>query len=130
MDLTEDTPLPVGFLTIEQIRNLSNDEIKSGSLVSVIGIVKDYQAPMQTAGTGKSNTTTSIWSSLDRLADYELDAKCTLGIVDQSMLEDTHELKISIFLLMEKMPKSINHVDLVLIRRAKVCTSNVFVGSF
>ena len=44
--------VPPGFLTIAQIQNLPNDAISSGNFVSVVGLVKDYQPPFKTLGTG------------------------------------------------------------------------------
>jgi hypothetical protein len=46
-------PLPSGFSSIQQVRNLPNEVIIAGSLVNVIGFVKDQQEPKQTRGTGE-----------------------------------------------------------------------------
>jgi protection-of-telomeres protein 1 len=45
-------PLPQGFRTIGDIRDLSNDSIITGTFVDIIGFTKDYQPPIQTRGSG------------------------------------------------------------------------------
>jgi hypothetical protein len=58
--------LPSGFKSIEEIQNVPNDQIKAGTLVSVIGFVKDYQPPMQTrGGTGELHGTFELVASID-----------------------------------------------------------------
>lgn len=49
---TPETPLPEHFESIESIKNMPNDRLKNKPLVNVIGLVKDYQPPIQTQGTG------------------------------------------------------------------------------
>jgi hypothetical protein len=60
MDSTPDPsqrelPLPTGFSTIEQIRNLPSNLIKAGTMVNTIGLIKDFQPPVRTKGTGMSD---------------------------------------------------------------------------
>jgi protection-of-telomeres protein 1 len=57
MDSTPDpfqgeVPLPTGFSTIEKIQHLPSNLIKAGTMINVIGFVKDFQAPLRTKGTG------------------------------------------------------------------------------
>lgn len=49
---------PPGFVTIDQVRNLPNEKIAYGSnkkvpLVNVIGLLRDFQPPRRTGGTGR-----------------------------------------------------------------------------
>lgn len=46
------SPLPEGFMSIEDIQSLPNQQIRDGRLVNLIGFVKDYQPPIQTRGSG------------------------------------------------------------------------------
>jgi hypothetical protein len=46
---------PKGFESIKSIDNMTGDQIKKGPLVNVIGMVKDYMAPVATKGTGKES---------------------------------------------------------------------------
>lgn len=46
-------PLPPGFRSIRQIKDMPNDQVQKGTFVSVIGFLKDYQSPVETRGTGK-----------------------------------------------------------------------------
>ena len=48
----DEVPLPNGFLSIEQIREIDPFRLKAMPKVSVIGFVKDVQPPIKTAGTG------------------------------------------------------------------------------
>lgn len=45
-------PLPTGFKTIAEIRELSNEQLKARVLVNVFGFVKDFMPPKETKGTG------------------------------------------------------------------------------
>jgi hypothetical protein len=45
-------PLPPGFRTIEDIQSMPSQSIKAGTMVSVIGFVKDFRPPVRTNGTG------------------------------------------------------------------------------
>ncbi len=44
--------LPPGFEKIEDIMNMPNERLQKNPLVNVIGLVKDYQPPIPTKGTG------------------------------------------------------------------------------
>jgi hypothetical protein len=44
--------LPSGFLTIEGIQSIPSEKVKAGTMVNLIGFVKDYQPPIPTRGTG------------------------------------------------------------------------------
>jgi hypothetical protein len=46
----EELPLPKGFVSISDI---TEEKVKVGSLVNVIGLVKDYRAPIETSGRGR-----------------------------------------------------------------------------
>lgn len=48
--------LPDGFMSIRQIQELPPERIKQSALVNVIGLVTDFQAPIQSNGSGKSST--------------------------------------------------------------------------
>lgn len=46
--------LPDGFVSIQQILELPNDKIRQNCQVNVIGLVTDFQAPIQSKGSGRS----------------------------------------------------------------------------
>jgi protection-of-telomeres protein 1 len=56
MDSSEgELPLPTGFLSIEQIKNLPDSQIKNGAMQNVIGFVKDFRSPFRSKGPGTSS---------------------------------------------------------------------------
>ncbi|EKD19970.1 uncharacterized protein L3040_002351 [Drepanopeziza brunnea f. sp. 'multigermtubi'] len=97
-----DLPLPPGFLTIEDIRNLPNDKIAAMTMIkSVFGFVKDFQPPKK----------------CDRGTDY----KCAIEIKDLSTKYESYGFKVDVFWSEpEKMPKFSGPGDVVLIRNVKV----------
>jgi hypothetical protein len=50
-----ETPLPPNFKTIEYILNLNENQLSTKPMVNVIGVVRDYQPPTFTKGTGESS---------------------------------------------------------------------------
>ena len=48
--------LPAGFSTIRHILDLPNDVIRAEAEFNVFGVLKDFQVPFQTKGTGMSKT--------------------------------------------------------------------------
>lgn len=55
--LVEQAP-PDGFSTIWQIQNLPDQDLRSMKVVHVIGVLKDFQTPMRTKGTGQCDPKT------------------------------------------------------------------------
>jgi hypothetical protein len=54
--------LPPPFEPIQVIKDMSNERLNQRAMVHVIGIVKDYQPPILTKGTGKRGLILSkIW---------------------------------------------------------------------
>lgn len=96
-------PLPPGFKTIEEIKNLPSDIIKAGLLVDVTGFIKDYQPPIETRGT---------------------DWKCTLEILDRSTQYENYGLKIVIFWPVKSMPAVTGAKEIVVLRKGKVQMHN------
>ncbi|RDL39800.1 uncharacterized protein BP5553_04140 [Venustampulla echinocandica] len=92
-------PLPPGFKSIREIKDMPNDQVKKGTFVGVIGFLKDYQSPIQTRGT-----------------DY----KCTLEIIDLSVKFEAFGMKINIFWPLKHLPSIFGPSDVVLVRNAKV----------
>ncbi|PMD41228.1 hypothetical protein L207DRAFT_511146 [Hyaloscypha variabilis F] len=91
----DEVPLPNGFLSIEQIRDIDPFRLKAMPKVSVIGFVKDVQPPIKTAGT---------------------DFKFSIGIMDHSY----REMKIDFFEKnLQNMPTLPNLGDLVIVRDIK-----------
>ncbi|KAL5347839.1 hypothetical protein ACLOAV_007249 [Pseudogymnoascus australis] len=94
--------LPQDFKSIRQISDMDASLIaKQKPLVSVVGLIRDYQPPRVTGGT---------------------DWKMTLTIVDQSIEEsyDMDIMKFNIFLPKSDMPAIIGVAQPVLIRHCRV----------
>lgn len=53
-EASQELPLPPTFQTVESILDFSNEHLLKKSTVSVIGVIKDYQPPVQTRGPGMS----------------------------------------------------------------------------
>ncbi len=51
-----DYGLPDGFQTIQQIQNVSNEELKKFTLVNLIGFAKDYRTPVKTSRGNKARS--------------------------------------------------------------------------
>ena len=47
------TTLPEGFMSIQQIQELPNEKIQRNTIVNVIGLATDFQAPIQSRGSGR-----------------------------------------------------------------------------
>ncbi|PQE21190.1 telomere-binding alpha subunit central domain-containing protein [Rutstroemia sp. NJR-2017a BVV2] len=92
-----EVPLPSGFESIEQIKNMPSPRLVTKPFVNVIGFVHDFQPPIKTRGT---------------------DFKCTMEIKDFSSRFETRGLKVNMFATEEKMPR-VGARDAVLIRKAK-----------
>lgn len=45
-------PVPATFQTVESIIELTSEQLQRKPLVNVIGVIKDYQPPIKTNGTG------------------------------------------------------------------------------
>ena len=109
-------PLPPNFLTLEQIQQLSSDAVRSGTLASVIGFVKDFQPAFKTRKGICLQTPNTLVALLKNLKDY----KCTLEIMDYSLRFETYGMKVTIFWPNREDMPEFNLKDLVLIRNAKV----------
>lgn len=49
----DEPPLPPGFLSIQDIRNLPNEKIAAKIMIkNIVGFVKDFRPPIPTRGTG------------------------------------------------------------------------------
>ncbi|TVY55720.1 Protection of telomeres protein [Lachnellula suecica] len=112
MDSTQDStpassepPLPTGFSTIQQIRDLpeKSKQSNANTFVSVIGFAEDYREPMNTNGT---------------------DWKCTFSIKDHSIAHETVGMAISIFWPRKSLPAVSGAGDVVLVRNVKVSVWN------
>lgn len=44
--------VPYQFEIVEDLLSMDNDRLRKTPLINVIGVVKDYQPPVQTKGTG------------------------------------------------------------------------------
>ncbi|KAK2627220.1 hypothetical protein QTJ16_003186 [Diplocarpon rosae] len=93
-------PLPPGFHSIEEVYSLSNEQVRAGPKINIIGFVKDYQAPKRTSRGG--------------------DFKCTLELMDPSIQHEIHGIKFNIFWPENHMPIISNSGSIVLVRNVKV----------
>ncbi|KAI0969820.1 hypothetical protein F4678DRAFT_438282 [Xylaria arbuscula] len=87
--------LPPGYTSIQHILD---ETVPVGRLVSVMGLVKDYQVPIATSGT---------------------DHKCTITITDKSIEYELAGLAVSIFRPLNEMPEP-KAGDVLVITSAKV----------
>lgn len=56
-------PLPPGFHTIEEIKNMPSERVRAENFFNVIGFVKDFQAPMKCQkGTSAWCLTSLLWT--------------------------------------------------------------------
>lgn len=113
-------PLPSGFTTIADIRNLPNEQLMAKVPVNVVGFVKDFMPPTQTRGTSMSDI--QVESFLRVYLIYELGFKCTIEIMDHSVQNESYGLQVSFFWPEEKMPTISGPADVVLLRNVKVKT--------
>ncbi|CZS94473.1 uncharacterized protein RCO7_10094 [Rhynchosporium graminicola] len=97
-DPSQALALPPGFKTIMEIRDLPHDQLVRKVLVSLVGIVKDFQPPMQTSGT---------------------DFKCTIELIDHSIQHENYGIKFVIFWPEQAMPRISGPGDVVLLRNVK-----------
>lgn len=49
---SSELPLPPHFEKIEDLTNIPSDRLQKNPLVNVIGLIRDYQPPVKTKGTG------------------------------------------------------------------------------
>ncbi|KAH7418995.1 hypothetical protein BKA64DRAFT_649839 [Cadophora sp. MPI-SDFR-AT-0126] len=91
-------PLPSGFTTIADIKNLPNEQLVAKVAVNVIGFVKDFMPPTRTRGT---------------------DFKCTIEIMDYSVQNETCGIQVTFFWPEDKMPIISGPADIVLLRNIK-----------
>lgn len=113
-------PLPPGFEKIEDLMSMPTERLQKCPLVSIIGLVKDYQPPIPTNGPGMNRCS---WSC-DRFANYAADFKCTLSLVDLStQIEYRKGIEVMIFWPENKMPHISGARDVVLLRKFKVKTT-------
>jgi hypothetical protein len=48
-------PLPPGFEKIEDLMSMPTERLQKSPLVNIIGLVKDYQPPIPTKGSGMNS---------------------------------------------------------------------------
>jgi protection of telomeres protein 1 len=114
-------PLPPQFEQIEDIMRMPSERLKKSPLVNLIGLVKDYQPPIPTKGTGmKSKALGHVITFVESTTDF----KCSLAVVDLStQMEYGSEgkgIKVVIFWPQDKMPHVSSVRDVVLLRKFKV----------
>ncbi|KAL2075292.1 hypothetical protein VTL71DRAFT_235 [Oculimacula yallundae] len=97
-DSSQVPALPPGFKTIEEIRDLPNDQLTRKVLVSLIGMVKDFMPPTDTSGP---------------------DSKCSIELMDHSIQNDSYGIKVAVFRPREQMPRIAGPGDVVLLRNIK-----------
>ncbi|KAH8600048.1 hypothetical protein B0O99DRAFT_503754 [Bisporella sp. PMI_857] len=93
-----DPVLPTGFMTIEQVKELPNEKLGK-VFINIIGLITDFQPPVQTRGP---------------------DFKCTMEIKDNSIKYEKYGLKVHILWPETKMPQISGLFDAVVIRTVKV----------
>lgn len=88
--------LPKGFVSIQAV--LDEEDVKPGTMVNLVGIVKDCRLPIPTRGT---------------------DFKMEVTLFDLSTDSDQRDIRLTIFRPQDKMP-AINLADVVLLSSVKV----------
>lgn len=117
----DEAPIPLNFKTIDQIQNkLSNEEIKKGVLVNVVGFIKDFQLPTKTRGTGIF-LSIFLCQRIKPISNPFLDWKCGLEIIDPSIQYESHGMNVDVFWATEQhMPVVSEANSVVIIRNGKV----------
>ena len=88
------------------------------SNVNAIGVVVDYQLPIETRGSGITFLSHSSEEIIDLLSDFT----CTIRLQDPSYLGSTHHhngVQVRMFRLPHQMPQSVEIGDIVMVRGAK-----------
>lgn len=115
---SQDSPsLPRGFTTI---RDLLDGSVEDQKAASIVGVVKDYRAPIQTRGAGKSLTLLMARCETDNMF---IDHKCILKLYDTSTENSDEGVEFNIFRKEPDMP-AVEVGDVVIVSRGKAQNRN------
>ena len=86
---------PPGF---ESIRDILDEKLRPWSMVNVVGVVIDTQAPTPTQKKGEATRKCIQDATANQAADW----KCTIRIIDKSVDEDGEDRSIACHFFMSK----------------------------
>jgi len=106
--------LPASFV---EIRDIDGEQVATGKLIDVMGLVKDLRLPIATAGAGElaCDRIGNRASTYSTLSDY----KCTLRLFDMSTEDSGEGIDAVIFRPKEEMPE-FGLSDVVVLHKARV----------